>query len=680
MADEVSEAQLLAISTRLNDRFKTLHGRIIDHRLHFYADPEVDPKLGKWVGNQPDPDNPYQDVSKYQSDAPRRLTQRLVARLSENPIVVDVEPPTEGLRTAANDLAIILNAWMADIAERTDTNIQQAAGYYQARDCYAVLHSRLATDMWAPMERKYRDEPGEGYEPDADDDGAEAAQDGADGAKRARRYREKAGEYMARQERARAKEGAPWYWELVDPLSFAYERDRSGRRGLARALVKYEVSADVYEEAQRSKRGDGELSPTELTSLSPAPGVENDTDGNANHSTPSSADFEDRTTVYQYWDRDYWCEYVEGKGGLRKVKGGPNPFGQVPFWIVWANRTFHPDPAWDAEPYMEGVYRQKPYWDRIVTLTAAITELNAEPLLMKRRRDWAASPVLPSGAPEGMTGPSAADTEIEPGVDVQQIQVTLDPGLANTLALIREEMRESEPPTGTVELGASTAPWTARIMQTEANVGPKVLMDNLVTAVKAMVGMWLGWHAANPAEAMVAYQRGGDGKRRRSNVVRVDPSETDLNEFDPEVSINPISGAEQITVMQLMRELVTPTERMGALITLTEFYEKGMNKEDPDDYARQVLIENIARPFQEQYVKTKVATVMGSRFMLGVDGEIINRGTGQAVQPGDVLQQNGWTPAPQPQVGGEAVPPGAVQMPEMGTMAAPGTVAIGGLV
>lgn len=657
------------------DRFSALHERIIFRREHFYADESVDPKLGRYnPDGTPHPANPYVDVSRYQSDAPRRLAQRLVARLTENPITVEVDHPLESRKKDANELTLILNAWVQDIQERTDTVWQQAAGYHQARDAYAVLHTRLAADLWKPQARKYSNDPGPDFEeageddedydepsdeegenegsPDSDEDdnlrtvrNSHASDNIATRNRKLKgKYREKGDALVARQERLRAKEGSPWHAELIDPLNFYYEFDRTGARGLARAAVVYEVSPDVYEAALKS--GDV-ASPTELLGLSPAPGREAGPSDRAAHNTPSSGDYHKRVRVVQYWTREYWCEYVETSIGdsvhAQMKKGGRTPCGIVPFWIIWANRTYHPDPLWDAEPYLEGVFRQKPFWDRQVTLAAAITELSAEPLLMKRRRDATQTPLLPTGTPADMAPDSAGAAEVEPGTELQQVQIALDPGLGQFLEFVRAEMRESEPPVGAAEIGSATSPWTARIMQTESNVGPNVLMDNLTKAVKAMVALWMDWHIANPDEALVAYAREQTtGKRRRNRVLRIDPREVDLEEFDAEVAINPVSGVEQVTMTQLQKELLE-----AGLITPEEFYRVGMNKPNAHDYYVEVEVQNIARPYVQTYVRSKIASIMGSRYLQGVDGEIISAGSGAAVSPQEVLQANGWTPAPQ---------------------------------
>lgn len=672
MADSLGVETVEKLADRLFDEFRVLHERIANRRRHFYASEDVDPKLGEWQGGQPAPDNPYRDVPSYQSDAPRRLAQRLVARLAENPIIIDVEPASASLQPDADRLAIILNSWMRDIATRTDVNLQQAAGYYQARDCYAVLHSRLAADVWKPDTPKERDSPADGYEPYDDEETGQ------------RRYRESAASFRARQEYQRAREGSPWHWELIDPTAFVFERDRTGKGGLARAIVRYEVSLSTYNLLHETTLSSGDSTPTDIAALGPAPGYRRPLSGQQSL-TPSSSRYRDRAELLQYWDREYWCEIIRHNGAATVVKSGPNPYSTVPFWIVWANRTYSADPAWEAEPYLEGVFRQKPYWDRMVTLAAAIVELNAEPLVTRKRRDITASPLYPSGAAEDAAGPSADDLSLGPGEELQQLSIAIDPAISSLIQFVRNEMRESEPHVGSIEIGASTAPWTARIMQTEANVGPKVLMANLVQAVKGMVRMWIDWHIRNPAEALVTHVRKDERRTSKNRVVRVDPDEVDLSLFDIEVSISPVSSMEQVTMTQLYRELVTPIPGLGPLITRSEFYEKGLNKQNPEDYATQVMLEATARPYIEQYIRSKLSSIMGSRFITGVDGEIINRGNGMPVNPADVLTANGWQPVedaaaatPQPQQpgsegppsppGSRAVPPAIMAMPAMRPM------------
>jgi hypothetical protein len=239
--------------------------------------------------------------------------------------------------------------------------------------------------------------------------------------------------------------------------------------------------------------------------------------------------------------------------------------------------------------------------------------------------------------------------------------MSVDSGLANLVQMTADEMRENEPAVGTVDIGKATAPWTARQMTTEANVGPKSLMGNLVEAVSAMFQMRLDWHARNPDEAMVAFPRGESsemykfGRKNRQKVVKVEPSKVDMDEFSIEAAVNPISSAEQLTTLQMMKELFQPGAGLMPLITESEFYRTGMNKADPEDYAIQVRVENLAKPYIDGYTKLKVTEKMGTKFVMGVDGELLGM-DGTQMPPGSAAERAGWQ---------RAVPPAATTMPSL---------------
>lgn len=587
--------------------------------------------LGEYVNGRPTPDNPYVSVSKYQTTRLLELSSRLAARLAENPLTFAVEPGTEEARKEANDVAQVLMAWHADEEERTRTNLQSAVGMFQARDCYAVLHCRLNPDAWQDV-------------------------DGDDPEKTVR---------------MRAKEGSPWLRELIDPVNFAFEGDLTGR-GLKWASVTYEVSKDIYVAALEGKNK--KATPTEVSQLLPAPGLENASDetGERLHDTPSSVDYENRVTLVRFWTRDSWVEFIRDGSEVEVTDKGENPYNCVPFWIVPAVETYQADPLLNYLPYLEPVYRWKPYWDRAMTLVAAIYELTAEPLMIRKQTQPGMSMILPDGKPGQDSDNSALSETMAPGDSLQQVRMTLEQGMADVFRQIHDEMTRAEPAVGTVEIGKATAPWTARQMTTEANVGPKMLMGALLSAMTDMMQMRLDYHARHPEEEMVAYGREKPdelykyGRRNRKKVVRVDPSKVDMSEFSVEANVNPMSQQEQLTIMQLYKELYQPGAGLMPLITASEWYKVGLQKPDPEDYAVQVRVENVVQPYLDGYAKAIAASKMGSVFVLGVNGEVLDS-SGNPVSPGSAAERAGWQ---------RAVPPSQTQMPGMPPLQSPDTVPI----
>lgn len=633
-------SQVYEWSRRLLNRNAALHDRILWRRQNHHNDPAVDPQINERTSDgRPVPDDPFADVARFQSDAPRRVAQQVVARLTENPIRFHTDVRRSTDTKLATRASIVLNAWKAEIEERTGINWQQAMAHFQCRDCYAVMHTYRLEDLRPPVEqRKYiaeHDIPaGERHRFMESEEGA---------------YVEKVDAWKERRADMYAECGSPWQVEFPDPLFFAGQRDRRGP-GFLTAVLAYEVDAFEYDLLTRES---GNF-PTPLNAHAPAPGLEDSRgqQGVGAVITPSSTDYRSRRRVWQFWTRDEYYELAEypeqlpraarrraqkegadfGSAAMRLVKAFKHGYPGVPFEVVWANRTYDLDPVWEAEPYLEGLYRLKPFWDYMMTRVAAIMDLSANPPLIEQDSPQTSTLVLSeSGDIPDEDSLSSLGNKLPPGRNMRQLQVQITAGISQVLQLITAMLAQAEPPTGTVEIGASTAPWTARIWQTQANIGPRLLIDNQVKALRWLVEFWRKWHVANPDEPFVAYAH---PLVSRTDLVEVDPA--DLARVRFEVTISPYSSAEMLTIAEHLRTFVE-----AGLRKREELFKDGFGERDPHEYAISLDVENMITPMRKQLAQVAFASRMASMFTMNTRGEVSDF-AGNQVSSREVLQRNGY--------------------------------------
>lgn len=642
--------QVMRLVEQLQRRFTAFHERVEDRRLHFHNDPAKDPKLGSWSAGAdgklaPDPDNPFRDMTAYQADNARRVAQDLIPRLTANHVVANGTAQKSSEQKIADDLATVLNSWIWDIEARTQVNLQQQISFGQSVLGYAVLHVRRADDMWPARERMKR---------------------------------ETARSYSERVEYERAKRGAPWVMEAIDPSFFACAFDRNPVGGMAAAVLSYEVGLlDYVEAVERDEMSAQEaLEKLQIMAETPAPGLQDagvtsviGADG------PSSGDFDKRVTVHQFWTREMCYEIMDrgGDNNFEEVKAWPHEYEQVPFRIIPCTDTGDPDPVRRWLPAMEGIFRLKPFFDRFLTLTAGMAELTAMPLQYMEKTGTAPAPLLESGDPANEAADTAGAGIVPDGFTMKQLKIEMGQAIAGVMQMLTDQLTKSEPGTGQADYTATTAPWLMRLAQTQANVGPKLMITNANDGFKWALNLIVDWHVRHPEEAMVAFERDDEGAVSSYTVKRVDPKE--LTTVAVGTSISPVASSEQITLGQVLAEYLGQ-----GLIKREDFYRDGLGKTNPQDYINALDAETAMRPAKQAWSNARIAAELGSLFMQGMNGATLSA-QGQEVPPEQALMANGWQPQVAPtgpsMGGGEAL--GQTTPGPLPQLAAPGTVPLQGL-
>lgn len=610
--------------------------RVDWRRRHFDNDDSVEPMLGEYIAGKPAPNNPFADVSQFQSDTPRRVAQQVIARLSENPPIFKAVTRRASSNIDGVNASLIANAWLREIEQRTNVKVQQAMGYGQVRDCYAILHTYRLDHLRPAVERKtytvaeFQEMVDSGEDTSSlmtslEGEGYEETED----ARRTRRDEQYAGA------------GCPWTIEFPDPMFFARIPSKYGP-GDDVVVLAYEVDAFLYD-LNINKEIAGV--PSDLGSLVAAPGLEQSrSDSDTTFNTPSSTDYRDRRKVWQVWTREEFYELadyqvVSGRGRSRRLKAGGfklvkafrHDYGQVPFFVVWANRNYSPDPAIEAEPYLEGVYRLKPDFDRSMKLASALVELTAMPQFYRQDDPNAPTRLLEDGDIPDEDSESDHGGKIPPGQRVVPLPTQVTHGIPQVLQLKMAMMKEAEPGTGSVEIGASTAPWTARIWQTQANIGPRLLLENQAAALRWCSELWRDWHVRHPEEPFLAYTH---PSQSRKEIVKLDPKKLASLEF--ECSISPLSSAERLTIAEHLSGFVERGFRKQ-----TDLLSEGFGEKDPYSYLDELMVEGATAPFKKQLVETMMQARAVKMFTTGSDGKVRD-GTGAEVDYREVLARNGY--------------------------------------
>ncbi len=662
-------------------RFNALRSRVNWRRQHYNNDPAVDPTLGPYKDNgEPEDDNPFVGLSSYQSDKARETAQKLIPRMTENPTLVEAKSERESGPTnaVADDLGQLLGLWLADIQMRTGETVGNMVSYAQLRDCFGVMHSRRLDDAWPAIDYLWADalptDPKEAknWVPYSDvaefDDPTVSDCENCDGIgevsingpltpdteecpdcsgmgivmqgpKGKGAFRETADAYNARVAEQRANAGPLWTIEFPDAEQVGFILDRDITAGPRCAVWVFEVPAHEYDEAY-TKEADR---PTEMALERPAPGNQLPVGTATMYSYTPSIDgqYSRRVQISQIWTRTHYYEIRSDAGNTldncEMMKCFEHDLGRTPWWIIPAMDNGQLDPVYRYEPYLEGIYRTKPFWDHVITMFGGMAYLTAAPLIYYTQQLQAQAPQLADGNPLTEQDNSVGATALPQGMGIQTIPIQASPILAQFVTLLGQWHEDSIPETGYVEITAQTQPWTARQALSQANIGPSGLVENRRAAIESMLNMWKDWHERHPEEKMYARKKGAQGK-----VIEVDPKE--IGSIYVNVSISKIGSTEQIPYEQFGLQLLDKQ-----LIKREDFFRDFQNKRNPHDYDISLLAETLADPLKRQWLAAKLAQAMGSEFLLGGNGELLNS-QGQAVDPHDALQAGGWQTPQDPRV------------------------------
>ena len=634
--------------TDLLTEFAEKHRQIIDFRDQWFMRPGWDPQIGEVDDNKQMTDtNPFRGIEPFQSPVISVTGRKVISRLTENEAVIDVVAPlsTSEAENIANDTARILNRWKAQIQDRTGVHWGRAMADGQVRLSYAIMHVRRCPEVWGMIERERGDEKREGYD-----------YDGEMGV-----YVENPQRWKERKAGIMANGGPAWHVEFIDPLTFACRLGRGPMGGLNMALVSFEVYADEYDEELDAE----ELQVLAIRNEQPAPGIEQSIGaGGQTNDTPSttSGTSRKRIHVYQLWTKDEFYEATGTGGGFDLRKAFPHEYGEVPFYVVPADTSTEADPCWRWTPYQWPLYQIMPAANRFVMLTLGTAELTASPLYVRRQSNATRAPLLPDGTQQDMQEGTSLGQEMSAGTDIQQIQVQYSNGLVAGLDWWKELIKEMTPDTGFFELATNTQPGTARVGQSQSSVGPKNLLHQQDLALAWMGNFMLRWHRAHPDEELSAFVE-GDGKKLK--LLRVDAGQ--LQGYTVTAKTDPTSSWERFTatehLMKLLQGVPGPDGvTMQPLITLEDFFEEGRGADDPKGEATKVLVESAIQPYRIQALKDALAAKMGSRFVAGVNGEIVGAG-GAPANPYDVAASAGWKPQRPAATQAPAIPMAGAEAP-----------------
>lgn len=609
---------------KLDLDFQALLLKVEKRRMHFVNDDLVDPSLS----------DPLSHI-KDQSDLLRQTWMEMKARLIENHFVVHARAidNESGSEDAIERFEKIMNSWLMLIEERNGYVLQDAMSDGQIVDAYAVLHWRRANEVYpAVPEFEYMDElpedpkKRERYEPEPESEGANAG-----------KYRETYASLQKRTALGRARAGCPYHAEVSEMTSWRFKWDQMG---IAMGVHVRDVDTEDYDDALEAKGKTLSLEDKKLRiylSRDMPP---------AGKGSPSVASTHAHVRVATIWTRDCWYEYVAPAGSTDDnswefVDSDEHAWGRVPAAIVPAFQYNHPDVVWRYQPFLEGGYRLKPSHDRTIAIMKGLAEQIAIGQVFFAQTAKDAPDLAQDGTPVIQTGTDSANAEVLPeGWDLRKLQYEMSQAFLEAVKFSQEEFKAAMPSTGIADITASTKPWSARIAAQMANVVPKVAM---MTQERALVEMCrsLAKDMSTPADqggmggTMAAFSRDEAGKPT-SNVVSIEADE--IKSLDLDVSINPVSSVERVTLMQHGMEI-----RDNPLMKLSfrDFAEEYAGWPDPEERAARWDAEQIIETkIKPGLIDMKVAEQYGTRVVVGLNGQFVGMG-GQQVPTDQVLGRMG---------------------------------------
>ena len=635
-------------------RWSELHRLISVREQHYYNRPEADPVLPEPYDKSP---------LRMQSDILRRTHIRLKARMTENPVLVEVTPNREiaAQQQAAQRLETILQRGYEQVIERQGIDPQADLADGQSIAAFGVLHWQKAADLWPDYQdaeeldelpedegerKRYRER-----DPEIDGEG--------------KPYRETAESEGQRNMEARARAGYPWYIEVLHPTMVSFITDRSFANGLAAVLVMR--NAPVLEYAERLSGEGIVLDYQRLNQHAERLRIYDERERPAGWHPSADQDAWGREVrIAQYWTRDEFYEAVHDGAGWQIVKSFPHPYEMPPFAIARAQYTNHPDPVLAYEPAMTGLYRTKPFFDFFLTMEKIIAANIGLPMYWIKLVDD--SMLLEDGKPVILTRNSMHAQVLPPGATFEKVDFEMNPAFVAALERAAAEMEQSAPATGQVEITASTQPWTARLGQSQANVEPAMYVKEQARAFRVMFRN----------QALVMSKSADDGGFGQAigvmdsgKVVSIEPDEIANLQID--VHISPTSSSERITSTE---HGVTIWGR--GVISRRKLYEDYMQEEDPQALEDEVEAEHVYTEYMRpQVVQQELARRQREFIVLNAQGGFSGPG-GVQMTPDEVLAANGVQSAPVGQltdpiarsVGGQTALPGlpGMSVPGAGPM------------
>ena len=341
-------------------------------------------------------------------------------------------------------------------------------------------------------------------------------------------------------------------------------------------------------------------------------------------------------------------------------RGDPVKRFSASFAIAPASEINSPDPARRWEPWLEGVYRQKPAFDKRIALMDVVSETIATPLFyLARIKGMEGMPDFnEDGDTVYFTRNALASKKVPDGYEIRQLETQLNPAFVQGIEVLGAEYREAMPSTGQAEIDSNTKPTTAVLALQNANAVPKVLLNHITIAIQTMVRnmamvMSLPVEEGGTGEVVVYSRDKESGVIDRTATVAVDPAK--IQSLDVSVTVQPVSASERLMKEQHGVELFEK-----GVISEPVLVEDYMGIENANAW---IMAKKVYQLFTQQVepalMKQEIVKMYGSKIYLGpaeATGSGMYGPDGQPIEPEQGLVANGWQVPPQAPPAGPAGP------------------------
>lgn len=603
-------------------RFSALAEAIATRDQHFYNHKDANPVLAP----------PFQDRQTFQSDVLRRVYAQGMARMEEHPIGLHIDSATENAEF--KETANAVEEWLLDglraIDARNGYTLQGFLAHGQFLHGYGVLRVTENRKGWPKM-GEYSEHPSKAVE----------------------NHRE-----------AKASAPFPFMVDVPRTDTFAYTENKYAVNGMGITVTVESIASLEY--AQSLWTADGLKVVRDETTKALA--IDALADGQRperfDHSGGQQAWGQMRVAVLST-DTEWYELAANDNGPWAMVKSGMHHFGICPFATAKAVVTNHPDPIYRFAPFLLGLFRTKPLYD----LERNLGRLLAEEVAVKKY--WAELPDGKAwqdarGEKIIFSSDSALVDKMPAGAKLMSADITIDPAFIQFLERSKADLDEAIPETGFFDFGANTQPHTAVMAQMQSNTEIASLKKHQAVTFQTVI--------QSMVTCMVQWAEDGDGVVIRTESGKlVEPTAEMLKRMTVEVSIEPNSGAQQVSKEQYLREM---SKDPAALYT-TKKYLEDTNRENTDQVENDWLAEKLEMRYWPQMVMQEAAKVLGDAYVLtpgltavGLDGQpadpltvIMGQGFAAMVQaqptPAPPGQAPMGSPSSLPPLAPDAAPMGA---------------------
>lgn len=558
--------------TATRGRFTALSEAIATRDQHFYNADKASPVLAP----------PFEKRQTFQSDVLRRVYAQGMVRMEEHPIGlhIDSKTETEEFKATANAVEEWLLDGLRGIDKRNGYTLQGFLAHGQFLHGYGVLRVTESRKAWPKM-GQYENAPSEAV----------------------RTHQE-------------AKAAAPFPFMLDVPRTdtFAFVEDKSAPNGMGISLTVESIASLEY--AQSLWTADGLKVVRDETSkmLAIDPIGSGQRPERFDHSGGQQAWGQMRVALLQ--TATEWYELAACDGPWTLVKSDKHYFGMPPAATAKAVVTNHPDPIYRYAPFLLGLFRTKPLYDLERNLGRLLAEEVAVP------KYWAELPngqawLDARGEKIVFSSDSALVDKMPAGAKLVKADITIDPAFIQFLERSKADLDEAIPETGFFDYGANTQPNTAVMATMQSNTEIANLKQHQATTFQTVLQAMV--------TCMAQWAEDGDGVVIRTATGKlVEPTAEMLRRMTVEVSIEPNSGAQQVSKEQYLREM---SKDPAALYT-TKKYLEDTNRENTDQVEDEWLAEKLEMRYWPQMVMQEAAKAFGDAYVLtpgltavGLDGK-----------------------------------------------------------